>query len=131
MKKVLLALVVIVGTLAAVRSDAGYQLNNFSGCTRNSDGSGYCYGDFLSVRNTANTSDFAYFTINSTTNTCFFNMSTGGSGSGQYGSCSFSAAQASLCPIALANKGGFRVDFDNAGHCTYMSFQNGSEYSNF
>jgi hypothetical protein len=101
-------------------------------CYKSTDGSGYCYGNFLGFRNHAGSGTKAYFykRVDGTRNfnAAITNPSTGLTTN--Y-SCIPDTATSALWSRALAHSGYFYVSWDATGTCTYLSLYNGSQYSTF
>ncbi len=127
MKKRLLALVAAL-TLAGMTGAAhAGQVGDSAYCSKNADGSGYCYGTFAGFRNTSNYNDFAEFYSpplgNSTASFSFY-----ASFNGVWCSCTASASTtpAWLLTTALTAHSYFSISWDSNAACTLTNFINAS-----
>jgi hypothetical protein len=116
---VAISAVVPVAVLAGLQQD-------YAVCYRDSmTGSGYCQGNFLGFRNSANTTDYAQFVTNGSYKAFY------GSANGFTVSCTPDATTGAIWDQAMASTGAFYIEFDAMGYCTYLSLTNSSTNSNY
>jgi hypothetical protein len=118
---------VLAGFLLPLSTKAGMQDTNFASCSKSSDGSGSCYGNFLSFRLHSDPS----------TNVSFVEYASGSKyftgwwpGIGTV-SCVPNATVASLWPRLMNHEGFFNIQWDSTGTCHTLILNNGSHHSNF
>lgn len=101
-------------------------------CYKSSDGSGYCYGNFLGFRNHAGGSTQAYFYKTDNGSKSFYGAVTNTStGTTTSGSCTPDAATGALWSKAISHNGYFYVSWNTSGTCTYVYLRNSSQDTNF
>lgn len=119
--KMLMGLVVVLSSSMAYAGASW----NYPSCVRNTDGSGYCSGSFEAFRKSADSTDYAYF-MSSASGWNYFAASLGG----VTVSCSpnGSPSVVSIWPQAMANSGGFLIQWNAAATCTHLTLYNASAY---
>jgi hypothetical protein len=134
MKRFMKTLVpVMTFAVLGVASVASAGLVSDSGaCFQNTDGSGYCYGNFLGWRNHAQSTAYAYFYENDAGSRGFYARYTvaGATAPSTY-SCVPDASVSAMWGDALANKGRFYINWDANGTCYSLSVYGGSLYANY
>jgi hypothetical protein len=113
--------------LAPLRADAGIQ-DEWTYCTKNKDGSGYCAGTFRGYRNHPDPNTSVHFAYSSN----------GGSGvqvnyDGQAHVCMTQPGSAvdKMWPMSISHSGNFQLSWDAAGTCTWLYLGNGSADRSF
>jgi hypothetical protein len=123
----ILAVIAILTALSAApgRALAG-QTYQYATCGKWSDGSGYCFGNFLGFRNSSDPSDFIYFTKSSDGFRSMYARIYG-----QSFSCVPSSSLYGIWDQVLLHQGYFFIEWNNAGSCDYLSLSNGSQFASF
>ncbi|QSQ22798.1 hypothetical protein JY651_48200 [Pyxidicoccus parkwayensis] len=116
--------------IASVAS-AGLQTRMVS-CTKNTDGSGRCYGNFIGFREDAAATTSAQFRDDLAGNRSFYARATvpGATTDTAY-TCIPDATVSSLWELALSSRGFFDVRWDANGTCTYLRLSNSSLNTNY
>lgn len=116
----------VAGLLASMNAEAGQQWTT-AACSKASDGSGSCYGNFLAFRNNSDPSTYASF-IEYASGSRYFQAWWPTTG---VVSCVPNATVANLWPRIMLHEGYFYVTWDATGTCNQLILNNGSHHSSF
>lgn len=125
-----LAAVLFMGVLGAA-SDAS-AINNIATCTKYTDGSGYCAGNFAGWRAIASNGSYVQFSASEYGGRGLYAryMPSGGTSLTTY-SCSPNTAVLALWDTLMSYQGYWYLGWNTSGVCDYAYVVNGSQYTGF